>query len=100
MSGRAVASTMPPGAWAGTAATGRGPRGEATVGSAVARPLEVAGGRSFQSPPPCRGLRSRRGRRRVTLAASLLFALILVAGKGLSERFSRFSSFVKGFFPT
>lgn len=79
MSGRAVASTMPPGAWAGTAATGRGPRGEATVGSAVARPLEVAGGRSFQSPPPCRGLRSRRGRRRVTLAASLLFALILVA---------------------
>ena len=79
MSGRAVASTMPPGAWAGTARTAAGRGGEATVGSAVARP-------------------ARRSRRRVTLAAFLLFALILVAGMSLSTRFSRFLSFVTRFF--
>ena len=78
MGGRAVAPTMPAGAWAaGTESAGRGPgRGETTAGSsAVARPAVVAAGRGFFGAPP-----PRRGRRRVTFAVSLLFALILVAG--------------------
>ena len=76
MGGRAVAPTMPAGAWAAGTESGRGPgRGQETAGSsAVARPPLDAAGRGFFGAPP------RRGRRRVTFAASLLFALILVAG--------------------
>ena len=78
MGGRAVAPTMPAGAWAaGTESgrgSGRGVTAAAAGSSAVARPAVVAAGRGFFGAPP------RRGRRRVTFAASLLFALILVAG--------------------
>ena len=72
MGGRAVAPTMPAGAWAAGTESGRGQ--ETAGSSAVARPAVVAAGRGFFGAPP------RRGRRRVTFAASLLFALILVAG--------------------
>ena len=77
MGGRAVAPTMPAGAWAEGTESGRGSgRGKTAAGSsAVARPAVVAAGRGFFGAPP------RRGRRRVTFAASLLFALILVAGE-------------------
>ena len=77
MSGRAVAATMPLGAWVAGTESGRG---DETVCSAVVPrpPLSAVGagrrGRRFLGPP-------RRGRRRVTLAAFLLFALTLVAGK-------------------
>ena len=78
MCGRAVASTMPAGAWAGTATTtGRG-RGETTVCSAIVGRAPPAAGRRFHGAP------RHRGRRGVTLAAFLLFAITLVAGKWLS----------------